>query len=176
MWDLRLVDPDNRGPVDFDRRISTLEKIEQKQGTDPQNLLPDLIDRWHTGCIKLFLTQKAIRFRSQHTSLFEEGDFLPLEAAGGRSQNIVSFTRRHNGKQVLIAVPRWLSQLAEPSSQLPEADWKDTILLLPSGSPSNWTSVITSEVFAASDHADKQTLRADSLFRDFPVALLSATS
>ncbi len=176
LWDLRLVDPDNRGPVDFDRRISTLEKIEQKQGTDPQNLLPDLIDRWHTGCIKLFLTQKAIRFRSQHTSLFEEGDFLPLEAAGGRSQNIVSFTRRHNGKQVLIAVPRWLSQLAEPSSQLPEADWKDTILLLPSGSPSNWTSVITSEVFAASDHADKQTLRADSLFRDFPVALLSATS
>jgi (1->4)-alpha-D-glucan 1-alpha-D-glucosylmutase len=118
--------------------------------------------------------QKAIRFRSQNASLFEEGDFLPLEAAGKRLQNIVSFARRHNGKQVLIAVPRWSSQLAEPSSHRPEADWNDTILLLPPGSPSNWTSVITGEAFTASDHADKKALRADSLLQNFPVALLSA--
>lgn len=176
LWDLRLVDPDNRGPVDFDGRISKLALIEQKQTTDPQNLIPDLVSRWHTGCIKLFLMQKAIRFRSQNAALFEEGDFAPLEAAGERSQNIVSFMRRRQGSQVLIAVPRWLSQLSETSSPRQEADWKDTLLLLPSGSPSNWTSVITGEDLAASDQAGKKALRAGSMFQNFPVALLTSSS
>ena len=65
--------------------------------------------------------------------------------------------------------------VATESEELPEADWKDTALLLPSGSPSNWTSVVSGEAFAASDHANKKALPADSLFRNFPVALLSAT-
>ena len=174
LWDLRLVDPDNRTPVDFDRRISMLQKIEEKKSTDPQNLLSDLLRHWGAGCIKLFLMQTAIRFRSQNSSLFQEGDFVPLQPAGDCSHNVVSFLRRQGGKQVLLAVPRWLSQLAEKSSSRLEADWKNTVLLLPPDSPSSWKNIITNETLAASNQAGKKSLRLDSLLRSFPVALLSS--
>ena len=64
LWDLRLVDPDNRGPIDFAKRTAALESI---ANAETSNQAPrDLVENWHDGCIKLYLIWKALRFRRDH--------------------------------------------------------------------------------------------------------------
>src|SRR6202140_4156401 len=60
LWDLRLVDPDNRGPIDFAKRAAALESIAR---ADSRQTLRNFVEHWHDGCIKLYLIWKAIRFR-----------------------------------------------------------------------------------------------------------------
>lgn len=124
---MRLVDSDNRGRVDFDRRISMPETIEQKLALNQENLIDDRLDHWRGGGVEMFLMQKAIRFRSENSVLFQDGDFLSLQVTGQRSRNVVAFLRRHKQQCVLTALPRWLSRIAESSSRgRPEFDWQGT--------------------------------------------------
>ena len=77
LWDLRLVDPDNRGPIDFDKRIGRPSKASRK--LTPSILamaLQNLVENWHDGRIKLYLIWKAIRFRRDHDDLFRDGECL----------------------------------------------------------------------------------------------------
>jgi (1->4)-alpha-D-glucan 1-alpha-D-glucosylmutase len=185
LWDFRLVDPDNRGLVDFAHRIELLQGLQRERTGSPEELIRDLNVNWHDGRLKLFLTQKAVRWRREHSMLFQEGEFLPLHVTGSHSQNLVSFIRRREGKLVLVAAPRWISR---PSSEQEGGrfepagkdliwkglDWKDTEILLPPGSPSNWESILSDTTVQLENSADRQSFKADSLFRDFPVAFLHA--
>jgi (1->4)-alpha-D-glucan 1-alpha-D-glucosylmutase len=174
LWDLRLVDPDNRGPVDFARRMQLLQEIESAEAADSGKLFRDLVEHWHDGRIKLYLMQKAIRYRREHAALFQEGGFEPLEIAGECPEHVVSFLRRHSEGQVLAVVPRWLSQLPGSSARgRVESEWKDAEILLPSDSPSHWRSILTGDDVVVQNGGDKRGLRVSTLFQRFPVALLS---
>lgn len=180
LWDFRLVDPDNRGSVDFDERIELLTRL-SRESVCPEKFIRDIGPNWHDGRLKLYLIQKALCWRREHSLLFQEGEFLPLQTRGQGSQNVVVFLRRYQGEHVLIALPRWMSQL---SKRRPDQcglcwkhfDWKDAEVLLPSGSPSNWESVIDAALVKTATGADRQSLRAESLFQNFPVAFLHANN
>ena len=177
LWDLRLVDPDNRGPVDFSRRMTMLDDIERMRSRDREKLVRELVDHWHDARIKLYLMQTALCYRRENATLFQEGEFLPLQSTGDRSQHVVSFLRRHNGREVLVVVPRWLSQISESSAKGQTApDWHGTQIKLPSGSPSSWTNVITREKVVSQQQSGEHSLRVDALFRNFPVALLDSST
>src|SRR5213080_2907500 len=70
VWDYSLVDPDNRRPVDYKVRAEMLSCLSSKT---PE----ELMQNWPDGRIKMFLTQRALHFRSEHVELFQSGNYLP---------------------------------------------------------------------------------------------------
>jgi (1->4)-alpha-D-glucan 1-alpha-D-glucosylmutase len=174
LWDLRLVDPDNRGPVDFDKRAADLDEI-VKAGASGQ-IAQNLIERWPDGRIKLYLIWRTLRFRQNHEEIFRDGDFLPLQVEGRYSRNIIAFARRQEAQWVLAAAPRWISQIpATRVGKRNEFNWGDTRLVLPSGTPSVWNSILTSEPVASRAEGSEGSVKASDLFRDLPVALVSGS-
>ncbi len=93
LWSLHLVDPDNRQPVDFDRRRKMLSKLREKEAADPAALMDRLMSNPCDGAIKLFITHRALRFRRDHRQLFAAGSYIPLAADGSRSNHVVAFAR-----------------------------------------------------------------------------------
>jgi (1->4)-alpha-D-glucan 1-alpha-D-glucosylmutase len=171
LWDLRMVDPDNRGAIDFAKREAALKQIAQLDPSNPQ-ALRELVDHWCDGRIKLYLIRQALRFRRDHADLFHEGDFVPLQTAGCHAQNVVAFLRRTPAASVLVAVPRWLTQLAgEGINESTNLDWCDTRIALPSEAPQHWTNVLSNSTSAAEQREGASSLPMNDLFRDFPVAL-----
>ena len=121
IWDYSLVDPDNRRPVDYNRRREMLETF---AATTPG----ELMQTWPDGRIKLFLTQRLLRFRRQHADLFQRGEYLPVRAIGIFSDCCISFARRLQDKWIVVMAPRLSSRVGFP----PIGDlWKDTAIELP---------------------------------------------
>ena len=156
LWDLSLVDPDNRRPVDFARRRTLFEEIEQAD-------LADLRARWRDGREKLFVTARLLALRREHPQLFAVGDYHPLEISEGRnSDRLCAFARRHAEDTLLTVVPRLVYGLYRDGAV---ADWGATDIVPPSAGP--WRNIFTGEVVRPRDR-----IRASDLFRDFPVAAL----
>ena len=114
LWDLRLVDPDNRGPVDFRRRISLLAELRRQEEQNRLDLIHDLLDHWPDGRIKLFVTSRALTFRRAHRNLYLEGSYQPLQAIGPRRENVFSFVRRSKRAWAITAVSRLVTQAGAP--------------------------------------------------------------
>ncbi len=168
LWDLRLVDPDNRGPIDFASREAALKSA----ATTP---LPELRDQWHDGRIKLYLIRQALRFRRDHADLFHQGDFIPLQTAGCHAKNVIAFLRRTDSKSAVIAVPRWLTQVAAKESSAPQnLDWCDTRIILQTEAPKNWKNVLSNAQLNAQSRDGATNLLLNDVFRDFPIALLES--
>ena len=87
IWDYSLVDPDNRRPVDYKLRQQMLEWLSSATPAE-------LMQTWPDGRIKMFLTQRVLRFRREHADLFERAEYLPLQASGTFAEWCVSFARR----------------------------------------------------------------------------------
>jgi (1->4)-alpha-D-glucan 1-alpha-D-glucosylmutase len=164
---LRLVDPDNRGPVNFGTREAMLERI---ANLNSATQLQDILEHWHDGRIKLYLIRQTLRFRREHCDLFQEGEFIPLESTGRYSRNLIAFLRRQGSAQALIVVPRWLSQLND-NRGLGSFDWADTRLAIPSDAPAQWNSVLAQSKIATARQDGGSSVTANDLFREFPVAL-----
>jgi len=172
-WDLRLVDPDNRGPVDFRARTGALERLARTETGALESLLRSLLDNWTDGRVKLFLIWKALRFRREHGQLFHEGEFLPLQTAGCHAQNVIAFIGKTSSISVLVAIPRWLSQLPAMGEPL-QFEWCDTQVLLPLGSPDQWRNILTNRQVRSTTRNESSCLLATDLFHQFPVAFLQS--
>jgi len=125
IWDYSLVDPDNRRRVDYNRRREMLETLST---ATPH----ELIQTWPDGRIKMFLTQRVLRFHREHADLFQHGEYLPLRASGTFAECCVSFTRQLADKWIVVIVPRLSSRVGFPP--IGEA-WKDTAIQLPEALP-----------------------------------------
>jgi (1->4)-alpha-D-glucan 1-alpha-D-glucosylmutase len=181
LWDLRLVDPDNRQRVDFDKRAALLASLPLADLPQPDEStlisLSDLTHNWKDGRIKLYLICKALHFRAQNAMLFSEGEFLPLECRGKHHEHVLAFARPHKKDWVLIVVPRWLARARYPVN-LDGSDgfWGNTTVGIQEAAPVSWRNILTGETFETHGPARKQSLHVGSLLRNFPVALLSGTT
>ncbi|MGR0136699.1 MULTISPECIES: malto-oligosyltrehalose synthase [Pseudomonas] len=131
-WDFSLVDPDNRRPVDFNARQQALNT---PPGTD------QLLTHWHDGRIKQALIAQVLGLRSAQPELFRHGSYTPLEVLGQHADRVVAFSREHQGKQLVVVVPRWSHALLENGVQplIPAQVWGDTRVKLPfAASTQNW--------------------------------------
>jgi (1->4)-alpha-D-glucan 1-alpha-D-glucosylmutase len=172
LWDLRLVDPDNRQPVDFSKRTAMLARIKKEAGQDLSAFAGEVTRNWRDGRVKLYLIWKALTFRREHADFFSRADFIPLACAGDRRDNVAAFARRYKREWMLAVVPRWLARAASENDLAgSKAFWNDTQFRLPRAAPCCWRNVFTNE--DVSTDARRGMLAVGQVLGHFPVALLS---
>lgn len=157
LWNLSLVDPDNRAPVDYEARRILLDEVED---VVERGAVAGLLERWTDGAIKLAVTRQALILRAEKPELFATGEYLPLEATGERADHVVAYARRSGDDSVVVAVPRLVGRLGETP------DWGNTAIPLPRGT--RWRERLTGKEVEGEDAVSFATL-----FADLPVALLS---
>jgi (1->4)-alpha-D-glucan 1-alpha-D-glucosylmutase len=176
LWDFSLVDPDNRRPVDYRKRINLLDELKQKELT--AGLLEtarEVVATRNDGRIKLHLTFKALNFRRENRELFESGRYLPLTAEGTFQEHVCAFERSVNGRSVLVVVPRFCSRMIGDSSGLPLGleVWQDTRILQPFDmAESSYRNIFTGEVLNLDQQDGNLSLAVRDILAVFPVALL----
>jgi (1->4)-alpha-D-glucan 1-alpha-D-glucosylmutase len=170
LWNFDLVDPDNRRPVDFERRRQMLESLQPlidrvESGQTIDRDIVDLVRDWHDGRIKLFLTACALRYRRTHASLLQSGEYLPIAGEGEAADHVMGFARRDAGSMLVAVVPRLTAR----------AGWTDTYIRLHESCTSDrYRHLFTGEVMTADTHDGGRRLHAAEVFRTSPVALLAA--
>ncbi len=157
IWDLSLVDPDNRRPVDYARRQEMLATL---AGVTPEELLGN----WRDGRIKLFLTQRLLTFRRENSELFEGGSYFSLNLTGEWADCCIAFAREQGGRRMVVLSPRLSSRVGFP----PIGDlWRDTAVELPEG----WSGGI--DLFTGENLAPKdRNLRLSAALARLPFAVL----
>jgi (1->4)-alpha-D-glucan 1-alpha-D-glucosylmutase len=177
LWDLNLVDPDNRRPVDFARRRELLRELAEavtRQSGDRRALARDLLAAVADGRIKLYVTWQALTFRRDHERLFAEGDYIPLEAAGAKKDHVCAFMRKRDGATALVVVPRLVAGLTGGAEQPPLGPaWDDTWLLLPPEERGQtYRQQFTGETFVVAERDGGWGLPLSAVLGTFPLALL----
>jgi (1->4)-alpha-D-glucan 1-alpha-D-glucosylmutase len=146
LWDLSLVDPDNRRPVDFERRVRLLKRCRE---LDARGAVAD----WSEGLPKLWLIQRLFALRRQRADDFARNSgYQPLVAQGSHLGNLFAFRR---GENLIGVVPRFSMTL--------NGDWQDTRLPLPRGV---WRNLFTEARLEGG-------VAPPDLFGCFPVAVLA---
>ncbi|MCJ8164560.1 malto-oligosyltrehalose synthase [Pontibacter sp. E15-1] len=170
LWDLSLVDPDNRRPVDYALRNQYLQEL--KQQPDGEQLHQQLLQNPDDGKVKLYLLYKALNKRRELQHVFASGDYLPLQVQGMHKHHILAFARQHKGQWALVIVPLHLASLVG-ENELPVGQhvWEDTTVVLPEGAPAEWHHVLGSNAISTDG-----TLQVAAAFHSFPVALLTAST
>jgi (1->4)-alpha-D-glucan 1-alpha-D-glucosylmutase len=175
LWTFRLVDPDNRAPVDYALRERLLDDLRQQFGerADRQGqALRTLFDTDRDGRAKLYLTWRALQLRAWAPALFRDGDYQAVIAEGERADQACAFMRRHGETRVLVIAPRFFTRLSpDPDRFVPDPGvWADTVLPMPGDAPTAWRDVLSGEVIALSG---ERHLGLGVALRFFPVALLT---
>ncbi len=177
LWDLSLVDPDNRRPVHFSKRAQLLSELKRLEARDPAQLVRELLAAWRDGGIKMYVISRALAFRRAHARLLQVGDYLPLFASGQTAEHVVAFARRSRDEWALVAVPRLLASLCAPGqTPVGRKVWRDGVLNLPLGAPVRWANVLTRESVRTFGGPRSRAMHLRSVFRGFPVALLTGVS
>jgi (1->4)-alpha-D-glucan 1-alpha-D-glucosylmutase len=192
LWDFSLVDPDNRRPVDYERRQRLLRDLDiALEHEAPSALAARLMIEPQDDRTKLFATSGLLRFRRAHLSLFQSGGYLPLTVNGSRADHVFAFSRSWGAESVVVVVPRLIATLLPDAEMSPTGErvWGDTRIELPADAPASYRHVLTRECVRAgtarwdepptTDRSrlprhDQRVLRVADVFSHFPVAFLEA--
>jgi (1->4)-alpha-D-glucan 1-alpha-D-glucosylmutase len=168
LWSHSLVDPDNRRPVDFERRAAVARSLDG--AAEREALAVELLTSWPDGRLKLLVTQALLRFRRSRPELFDRGSYLPVDVRGPRRRHVVAFARRRGPDWIVVAVPRLPLTLAG-AGRLPVGSdlWGGTSLVLPEACPGDVVDVITGRQCSSC----RRRLGLDQLFADIPVSVLA---
>jgi len=170
LWDLSLVDPDNRRPVDFQKREMYINELMQGEFLSTSHLLAELLKSWKDGRVKLYITQKSMRFRGENTTIFQNGEYLPVQVSADMWEHIYAFCRCRGKEWTLTVVPRLTTKLV-PADKFPLGQvWGQSQLLLPQNAPRNWHNILTKEEI---DTQEGKGLAVSEVLRTCPVALMT---
>jgi malto-oligosyltrehalose synthase/4-alpha-glucanotransferase len=150
-WDLSLVDPDNRRPVDYDHH----QKLSVKKSS-----LKTLWDNKFNGQIKIWFTQLILQERKANPHLFAEGKYTPLKVKGKYADNVFAFARSYKLTWYITVVPLNLSGISI-------SDWEDTRIIIPDDAPEKFENLISK---TSGKH--QQELLIKDLFTTIPFAFL----
>lgn len=151
-WDLSLVDPDNRRPVDFAARQAALGSLD-----DPD--WRGLIKNWPDGLIKLAWTRRLLKLRNELADVFAQGDYEPLAVRGAHADHVIAFARRHGRAAAIVAVGRQFAPFTKTGREWPTLEGFDA------------TVDITG--YAAAGFAGNE-LPLSQAFRDLPASVIEA--
>ena len=152
-WDLSMVDPDNRRPVDFDARAAALRELE---APDWSRLAED----WPDGRIKLAWTRHLLKLRGGLASVFTDGSYEPLEVTGRHRDHVIAFARRNGRDAAIVVVGRALARFSDSGRAWPRAEAFDATVQLGG--------------YAADGFEGATELPVSSLFAQLPVAVVKA--
>jgi (1->4)-alpha-D-glucan 1-alpha-D-glucosylmutase len=151
LWDHRLVDPDNRTPVDYEVRHAMIRDL--KAGMPPE----EIMRRIDSGLPKLWVAHRALTLRRDHPEWFgSRAEYSPIPVEGAKCDHGLAYAR---AGRVITVVPRWSIKRGD--------SWAGTTIQIPQG---RWSNILTGDVHQGG------RLRIQSLLHRFPVALLVNTS
>jgi (1->4)-alpha-D-glucan 1-alpha-D-glucosylmutase len=151
LWDLSLVDPDNRRPVDYALRQRLLHELKQMNGGDAA---AQVMAKAEEGLPKMWTIHKALQLRRERPKSFgAEADYVPLMVDGAKHDHVIAYLR---GDDVVTVAPRLTVKL--------DGAWKDTVVTLPEG---RWKDRLTGMIVEGGE------VEIKGLLKDFPVALLA---
>ncbi len=173
LWDLFLVDPDNRQPVDFNLRREFLNEIikidKELNSEDRITFLQDLLTNPSDAKIKLYIIYKSLQVRNDNLKIYNEGNFIPLETGGKFKDNLIAYARNFKDNIVITLAPRFLTDLVEENLLPVGIDvWNDTYIKLNKINPSTMKNNLTGEMIEKKDK-----LLIGEIFKSFPYGLLS---
>jgi len=177
-WQFRLVDPDNRRPVDFARHremLAGLQHLVEDDSAPLASRLPGLLRDGADGRLKMYVLWRTLTWRRQNPAVFMHGAYQPLHAVGAARRHLCAFARIDGDQVVIVAVPRLVARLLRGNADRlplgPEV-WGRTTLHLPGRFMGRrLTNIMSGEEIVVGAGAG-QGLPAAVLFRHFPVALL----
>ena len=154
-WDLSLVDPDNRRPVDFSERAHVLASLET----------PDwqrLAQNWPDGHVKLAWTRHLLKLRTELADVFTTGNYEPLRVNGPHRDHIIAFARRRGGDAAIVAVAKSFAALSQGGRVWPR--------------PENYDGFLDIDGYAVQGFADADAsqLRLSDIFGHLPAVVLKA--
>ncbi|MFV9503348.1 MAG: malto-oligosyltrehalose synthase [Oscillochloridaceae bacterium umkhey_bin13] len=175
LWDLSLVDPDNRRPVDFGQRTVLLSELQQRMAREPRAALAaDLLEQAEDGRIKLYLIHVALQLRKERPELFAGAAYQALAADGPKSEHVVAFARQGASGEALTLVPRLPLRLAQGDQRPPTGEvWAETRLSLPHATMGEqYRDVLTGATLAVDSNEGATGLWLREVLAILPVALL----
>jgi (1->4)-alpha-D-glucan 1-alpha-D-glucosylmutase len=177
LWDVNLVDPDNRRPVDFAIRRAMLEEIVSDADRNRVDLVEKLLASPGDGRIKMYIIHCALQFRRENPELFATGSYMPLETSGERAGHVIAFARYNGCERVIIVAGRFFMYLGIGASSFPASTvWSDMALMLPHDLASKrYVDMLTGRATDANLHEGVQALPMDKVFARMPVAMLVPT-
>jgi len=154
-WDLSLVDPDNRRPVDFPAREAALQS-----GAGAEALAPN----WRSGHVKAAVIAKALHLRQNDPDLFTNGDYEPLDVIGEQAGHVQAFARRSGDRAMIVAVALHCAEGVAGTDRItpPPHWWGGAAVKIP--------EPLAGYVHAATGDPLGHLLRAGTLFEHLPVA------
>lgn len=159
LWNLDLVDPDNRRPIDTTLHRRLLAELPRTPGVeDARRWAESLADPDDPGIAKLAVVHHGLRTRREHHACFigPGAVYVPITADGPAADHAVVFRR---GADVLTAVTRHSVGLAATGG------WRDTSFVLPDGT---WRAVLSGRRF-------RGAIAVADIFAELPVSLLVRT-
>ena len=151
-WDLSLVDPDNRRPVDFAARLAALDSLDAPDWSE-------LIKSWPDGRLKLAWTRHLLKLRTELADVFALGGYQPLDVRGAHADHVISFARHHGRVGAIVVVARQFASFTQAGRDWPAFEDFDATVDV-----SGYTApgVVGNELPLA------------QAFRDFPAAVIKA--
>ena len=175
LWDLSLVDPDNRQPVNFPRRREILSCLPGKGRQGDRDFISHFLRHSKSGEAKLYVIHAALQFRRAHAELFTHGRYIPVSAFGSKARHVCAFLRVWRAEAVLVVVPRLVATLLTGAATAPVGPqvWEDTSLELPENAK-RWRfhNVFTGDFLSASAIGNDAVRAVAQVLESFPLALL----
>jgi malto-oligosyltrehalose synthase/4-alpha-glucanotransferase len=138
LWDLSLVDPDNRRPVDYGNRADLIAAF------DTPIDFKKLWEERFSGTIKMWLTKTLLKIRKSESEVFEGGAYIPLQVRGKYSQHICAFARQYKQQWLITVVPLGFAKCCKDQKvQAGNFNWEDTAIILPNEAPLGWENLLT---------------------------------
>ncbi|MBN2579612.1 MAG: malto-oligosyltrehalose synthase [Pirellulales bacterium] len=178
LWNFRLVDPDNRRNVDYPLRHKLLTELLQEESASPTqrtSLLNQLLVHGEDGRLKLFVISRMLHFRRDHRTLFDAGEYLPLDCEGKRARHVCAFARRHDDEVLIVVAPRCLVGLTGGTEKLPlgKSVWEDTRVTVPGEfSLHRLQNLLTGELPTFKKQKNHWELPLARILKQFPIAAL----
>ncbi|HEX4023112.1 MAG TPA: malto-oligosyltrehalose synthase [Steroidobacteraceae bacterium] len=163
LWDLSMVDPDNRRAVDYELRGRLLARIAPALQRDRAGCIAGLLRDWHDGGIKLAVITTLLQHRREHAALYGQGDYQPLQGTGARAEELCAYARSSHDDSLITAVARF------PRRREQQGFDADATLVLPAGlQRPRWRELLTGRVLQPAG----ESFTVAALFEILPVAVL----
>jgi (1->4)-alpha-D-glucan 1-alpha-D-glucosylmutase len=168
LWNLALVDPDNRRAVDYARGRRALGESES------MSPVGDIT----SNSFKLFVLRTALQLRAQHPALFASGTYEPLTIHGRHATHLFAFLRSSDPLTASSATSAssaaftssTITLIPRLTHTLPT--WSDTTLHLPSTlTTTRWRNVLTGAELSTES---RNAIPISEILTAMPFALLAS--